>query len=171
MNNYHREKLHVYHFWELKGRLIQKGYNLHQANCKNSPLKLLCNWYRTSHKFDCKIYSIELSPSSELVCSFLVTFQCILSWQVRSLIILSTKKKYLSKINTHKYWHWVLTYIIVSVKVWLAYVFHWIMENIPQGWETWLENHQECHLKKNDIKILCSTSVNFHEKRVSTSLS
>ena len=82
------------------------------------------------------------------------------------------KKKYLSKINTHKYWHlWMLTYIIVSVKVWLAYVFHWIMKNIPQGWETWLENHQECHLKKNYIKILCSTSVNFHEKCVSTSLS
>ena len=82
------------------------------------------------------------------------------------------KKKYLSQINIHKHWHlWKLTYIIVSVKVWLAYIFHWIMKNIPQGWETWLENHQECHLKKNDIKILCSTSVNFHEKCVSTSLS
>ena len=82
------------------------------------------------------------------------------------------KKKYLSQINIHKHWHlWKLTYIIVSVKVWLAYVFHWIMKNIPQGWETWLENHQECHLKKNDIKILCSTSINFHEKCVSTSLS
>ena len=82
------------------------------------------------------------------------------------------KKKYLFEINTHKHWRlWMLTYIIVSVKVWLAYVFHWIMKNIPQGWETWLENHQECHLKKNDIKILCSTSVNFHEKCVSTSLS
>ena len=28
MYEYHREKLHVNHFWEeLKGRLIQKGYN------------------------------------------------------------------------------------------------------------------------------------------------
>ena len=27
MYEYHREKLHVNHFWELKGKLIQKGYN------------------------------------------------------------------------------------------------------------------------------------------------
>ena len=27
MYEYHREKLHVNHFWELKGKLIQKGHN------------------------------------------------------------------------------------------------------------------------------------------------
>ena len=75
MYEYHREKFHVNHFWELKGRLVQKGYNkkklkpttdsraqnlyLCQANCKNSPLKLLCNWHRTPPKFNCKFTALN----------------------------------------------------------------------------------------------------------------
>ena len=35
MYEYHREKLHVNHFWELKGRLVQKGYNKKKTETNN----------------------------------------------------------------------------------------------------------------------------------------
>ena len=59
MNNYHREKLHVYHFWELKGKLIQKGYNEK-------------NWNQ-QHTVELKIYiSIKLIAKTVLWSYFVI---------------------------------------------------------------------------------------------------
>ena len=187
MFEYHREKLHVYHFWKLKGKLIQKGYNKKNWNQQQTvELKIYISIKLIAKTVLWSYFVIGTGHHTSLVVNLqhwtlTIFWACVFisrNFSMHSFLTskifdnLVYKKKYLSQINIHKHWHlWKLTYIIVSVKVWLAYVFHWIMKNIPQGWETWLENHQECHLKKNDIKILCSTSINFHEKCVSTSLS